>query len=113
MVNTDQMETEIHQAIAEMKYVRDVRATPNPRNKEQFRIGWEHAAVHGTQYTDHTLHTLTWRNAGYRLGKKFGDQPEYMNAAYAALDGVGTVPAVPNRESSELRSVLQALLQSQ
>lgn len=85
MVSTDQMETEIHQAIAEMKYVRDVRATPNPRNKEQFRIGWEHAAVHGTQDTDHTLHTLTWRNAGYRLGKKFGDQPEYMNAAYAIL----------------------------
>lgn len=85
MGDAERMRAEILGAVSTMEYGRDLRQTPSAGRRAQFQVGWEDAAVRDVSYTDTTLQRLTWRNAGYRLGKVFGNQPEYMSAAYEIL----------------------------
>lgn len=75
---------QIEAAIERMEYQTDRRRPPNERRRGQFRVGWEDAVTRGMTYTESTLRSLTWRNAGYRLGQLLGKGP-YMDTAYDVL----------------------------
>ncbi|MGN6696009.1 MAG: toll/interleukin-1 receptor domain-containing protein [Aquihabitans sp.] len=61
--------------LSSMKYLRDPRNAPEGRRKSRFKAGWRSAAS-GRTYTDKTLEELKWDNLGWRLGDRFGEQPD-------------------------------------
>lgn len=65
-------EQECTQLLSEFSFENDVRKPPDNYRRRQFQIGWEDISVHERSYTPNTLKRLTWRNLGYRLGKKYG-----------------------------------------
>jgi hypothetical protein len=66
---------DIQRVIATLQYERDERRRPDERRRGQFFAGWLDATTRGKLYSSQTLKRLTWHNLGYRLGKRFGDQP--------------------------------------
>ncbi|WP_421119874.1 toll/interleukin-1 receptor domain-containing protein [Aquihabitans daechungensis] len=61
--------------LASMKFLRDPRNAPEGRRRGRFKAGWR-SAVAGRIYADRTLEELKWDNLGWRLGGRFGEQPD-------------------------------------
>lgn len=59
-----------------LSYDEDIRKDPTSGRKANFKQGWTRA-VEGQEYED-VLEELTWNNLGWRLGRIFGDTPEYL-----------------------------------
>lgn len=77
---------DIEGLFADLKFDRDDRRPPDEARREQFRTGWEDAAVRGKGYAKATLRRLTWRNLGYRFGEAWGSQPsQTIDAVYKVL----------------------------
>jgi 5-methylcytosine-specific restriction protein A len=69
--------------LAGFSYETDDRKPPDNRRRGQFRAGWEDATIREKVYTEKILIRLTWRNLGYRLGKRFGKrQPDEIDQVY-------------------------------
>jgi hypothetical protein len=76
----------LEKVIAGFRYEVDVRRPPDEYRRRQFRAGWEDATKRNRVYAPTTLEQLTWRNTGYRLGRKLGDaDPETIDGAFDHL----------------------------
>lgn len=68
-------------------YDHDARELPDAARAARFNVGWHDAvaslAGERELYTD--LHTLTWQNLGYRLGRVFGDVPDEIKETVLTL----------------------------
>ena len=58
--------------VAELKFERDDRRSPDNKRRGRFQAGWEDATIRGQVYTDEVLSQLTWQNLGHRLGIHYG-----------------------------------------
>lgn len=79
----------IDEALSACVYARDERKAPDAHRRSKFLVGWEDANQRRKVYTEEALERLTWKNLGYRLGRRFGElAPAEIDAVFDYLSEV-------------------------